>query len=113
MPELTSGDMITLFGILFAGNGLVQYVVSILINRKEKESEDAKRTKKTLSLQSYYNLKRECHDMIEKGYATEVERRFLYKMYDNYKEWGWNGDMDAMIERVDRLPYLERDSVRR
>lgn len=112
MPEFTSGDIVTLFGILFAGNGAVQYIVQMFVNKREKKNQAASRVAKTLSIQSYCNLKQECNALIEKGFATESDRRFLYKMYDNYKEWGWNGDMDALMERVDRLPYLEKDKIR-
>lgn len=112
MTSITSVDVIAILCVLLAGNGLVQYLVSYYLNKKDKKAEKNNLILKTLSIQSYCNLKQECNTLIEKGYATEAERRFLYKMYDNYKCWGWNGDMDALIERVDRLPYLEIDRIR-
>lgn len=111
MTSFTSGDIITLLGILFAGNGLVQLLVTRYLNKKDDKAKKSDLMMETMSIQSYCNLKQECNALIEKGYAEEPERRFVHTMYDNYKRWGWNGDMDALIERVDRLPYLEKDRI--
>ena len=36
----------------------------------------------------------------DQSYATPAERRVLDEMYANYKDHGWNGDMDARLEKV-------------
>ncbi len=40
---------------------------------------------------------------INDTYATPAERRILDEMYKNYKAHGWNGDMDARLEKVYEL----------
>ena len=32
--------------------------------------------------------------------STPAERRVLDEMYANYKDHGWNGDMDARLRKV-------------
>ena len=103
---MTTTEIFTLLGILLGGNGVINYLIQYHLTKKDKKNKENVLILKTLSLVSYCNLKQEIMALIAKKYATEAERRFLYKMYDNYKEHGWNGDMDALMRTVDELPYL-------
>lgn len=102
---MTQESILTLAVTLFAGNGLVQYLIAYFLNRQDKKRAKQDLIVETLSFNSYCNLRQEGNSLIEKEYATEAERRFLYKMYENYKKHGWNGDMDSMMKHVDNLPY--------
>ena len=42
----------------------------------------------------------EIERLLTQGYATPQERRVLDEMYTNYKAHGWNGDMDARLDKV-------------
>lgn len=54
----------------------------------------------TLRLLAYHRMSQEIERLLDQGYATPAERRVLDEMYDNYKAHGWNGDMDARLDRV-------------
>jgi len=49
---------------------------------------------------AYARLSEEIERLLDQGYATPAERRVLDEMYANYKAHGWNGDMDARLEKV-------------
>lgn len=71
---------------------------------REEEWEDLLRKVKacleTIRLLSYARMSEETEKLLDKGYATPTERRILDEMYKNYKEHGWNGDMDSRMEKV-------------
>ena len=54
----------------------------------------------TLRLLAYHRMSQEIERLLDQGYATPAERRVLDEMYANYKDHGWNGDMDARLEKV-------------
>lgn len=54
----------------------------------------------TIRLLSYHRMSQEIERLLDKGFATPAERRVLDEMFDNYKEHGWNGDMDARLKKV-------------
>ena len=54
----------------------------------------------TLRLLSYHRMSQEIERLLDQGYATPAERRVLDEMYANYKDHGWNGDMDARLRKV-------------
>lgn len=63
----------------------------------------------TLRLLSYARMSQETERLLGKGYATPSERRILDEMFANYKAHGWNGDMDARLERVYALRTAPRE----
>lgn len=74
--------------------------------RAEKDAEFAELMKEvktgmdTLRLLSYARMSEEIERLLSKGFATPAERRVLDEMYHNYKDHGWNGDMDARLKKV-------------
>lgn len=58
----------------------------------------------TIKLLSYSRLSDEIDRLLAKEFATPAERHYLQRMYENYKKHGWNGDMDARLDRVWDLP---------
>lgn len=95
-------------------SSLVYFLVQRYFNRKDKREEEQKRANQdfytrantsleTVRLLAYYRMSEEIESLLNKGYATPVERRVLEEMYKNYKNHDWNGDMDARLERVRHL----------
>lgn len=57
----------------------------------------------TIRLLSYARVAEEADRLIDKGWASAAERRYLYELNENYKDWGWNGDMKGRMRKVDDL----------
>ena len=96
------------------GNGLVLFFVRRYFDRRDKReaqraAEFAERIQKldtaleTIRLLSYARLSEEIERLLTQGFATPQERHILDEMFKNYKAHGWNGDMDARLEKVYRL----------
>lgn len=96
---------------LIGADGIILHFVKRYFNRrdereqKEQEKRDAlfKRVDtalETLRLLAYHRMSQEIERLLDQGYATPAERRVLDEMYDNYKAHGWNGDMEARLDKV-------------
>ena len=46
----------------------------------------------------------------KKGFADSGDRREIEMIHEVYKQWGFNGDMDARLEYVYNLPYCKTES---
>lgn len=100
------------------------------MKRKEKEREDLEREREerekirrqefdelkenvnlgleTIRLLSYARVAEEADRLINQRYATPNDRAYLKYLYDNYKNWGWNGDMEERMHEVQTLPPMKR-----
>lgn len=67
---------------------------------QEKIYEQIRISLETIRLLAYARMSEEIERLLTQGYATPAERRILDEMYHNYKEHGWNGDMDIRLEKV-------------
>lgn len=67
---------------------------------QEKMYEQIRISLETIRLLAYARMSEEIERLLTQGYATPAERRILDEMYHNYKAHGWNGDMDARLEKV-------------
>lgn len=95
-------------------NGIMLFLVKRYFDRRDKERADdvkagadlrikIKNALETIRLLSYARMSQEIERLLDQGYATPAERRVLDEMFANYKAHGWNGDMDARLEKVYRL----------
>ncbi|MBT9685686.1 hypothetical protein [Pseudoflavonifractor sp. MCC625] len=95
-------------------NGIMLFLVKRYFDRRDKaRADDAKagadlrgkieNALETIRLLSYARMSQEIERLLDQGYATPAERRVLDEMFANYKAHGWNGDMDARLEKVYRL----------
>ena len=99
--------------------GIFESVVLILIKRfldkkdkfdeakaqQDKEmKEEIKKGLDTIRLLAYHRMSEEIERLLTKGFATPAERKILDDMHTNYKEHGWNGDMDSRLAKVYKLP---------
>ena len=96
---------------VFGANGILLFFIQRYFRKKDakEEAELAKRellyhrievSLETLRLLSYARMSQEIERLLTKGYATPSERKVLDEMYQNYKDHGWNGDMDARLTKV-------------
>lgn len=100
----------SLLSALGAGSILL-FFVKRYFDRRDKKQEQAvkdqsdllneiKTSLETIRLLAYARMSEEIERLLSQGYATPAERRILDEMYHNYKAHGWNGDMDARLEKV-------------
>lgn len=91
--------------------GILLFFIQRYFNRRDKR--EAERTAamearmkrldtalETIRLLSYARLSEETERLLTKGFATPQERHILNEMFKNYKEHGWNGDMDERMKKV-------------
>lgn len=99
---------------VFGASGILMFFIKRYFDRRDaKESEknqesekmlkEIKNSLETIRLLAYARMSEEIERLLTQGYATPAERRILDEMYKNYKAHGWNGDMDARLEKVYEL----------
>jgi len=88
--------LMAIVGIVLGSNGLFAFI-QFLINRKSV-------LRKTLAAVAYKELSNSIERCLDQDYATPEERRDLEILFDAYKANGWNGDMDARMQKVYALP---------
>lgn len=92
-------------------NGIILFLMTRYFNRRDKREQSTEEERKqlrqkietsleTLRLLAYARLSQEIERLLTQGYATPQERRYLSEMVSNYHEHGWNGDMNARLEKV-------------
>ena len=86
---------------------IVQFFVTRHFAKKDKDEAGNKLIKKTLAAVTYSLVSNEIEKLLSKHYATSEERRALEILYDAYKANGWNGDMEARMDKVHSLPFRE------
>ena len=77
-------------------NGLFTFI-QWLINRNSA-------LKQTLEAVSYSELSDKLEARLDQGYATPEQRKEMDILIEAYKRNGWNGDMDARIQRFYNMP---------
>lgn len=107
-------DIAAIVVSILGSNGILLFLVKWYFTQRDqaqaqKEKANQELLKKvndgleTLRLLSYARMSEETERLLSQGYATPAERRTLDAMYQNYKSWGWNGDMDSRMEKVYHL----------
>ena len=96
--------------MLGVGSILLFFIQRYFTRRDKREAEreaamEARMAKldaalETIRLLAYARLSEETERLLTKGFATPQERHILNEMFKNYKEHGWNGDMDERMEKV-------------
>lgn len=115
-------DLAAVLLSVLGSNGLLLFLVKRFFDRKDKKEAEARKQKEkkererlkkqeelfkkvdnaleTIRLLAYARMSEETERLLDQGYATPSERRVLDEMFKNYKAHGWNGDMDARLEKV-------------
>lgn len=86
---------------IFGSNGLFAFI-QWWASRKSV-------VKQTLGAVSYSILSDKLELRLDAGYATPEQRKEMEILIDAYKRNGWNGDMDARIQRFYNLPTKKID----
>ena len=107
---------------VLGSNGLLLFLVKRFFDKKDQREAEIRRQREqaeenqrqrndelyrkvenaleTIRLLAYARMSEETERLLTKGYATPAETRVLDEMFKNYKAHGWNGDMDARLEKV-------------
>lgn len=107
---------------VLSSNGLLLFLVKRFFDKKDQKEAEIQRQREqaeenqrqrndelyrkvenaleTIRLLAYARMSEEIERLLTQGYATPAERRVLDEMFKNYKAHGWNGDMDARLEKV-------------
>ena len=115
-------DIVAVVLSVLGSNGLLLFLVKRFFDKKDQREAEIRRQHEqaeenqrqrndelyrkvenaleTIRLLAYARMSEEIERLLTKGYATPAERRVLDEMFKNYKAHGWNGDMDARLEKV-------------
>lgn len=115
-------DIVAVVLSVLGSNGLLLFLVKRFFDKKDQREAEIRRQREqaeenqrqrnnelyrkvdnaleTIRLLAYARMSEEIERLLTKGYATPAERRVLDEMFKNYKAHGWNGDMDARLEKV-------------
>ena len=115
-------DIVAVVLSVLGSNGLLLFLVKRFFDKKDQKEAEIRRQREqaeenqrqrndelyrkvdnaleTIRLLAYARMSEETERLLNQGYATPAERRVLDEMFKNYKAHGWNGDMDARLERV-------------
>ena len=115
-------DIVAVVLSVLGSNGLLLFLVKRFFDKKDQREAEIRRQREqaeenqrqrndelyrkvnnaleTIRLLAYARMSEEIERLLTQGYATPAERRVLDEMFKNYKAHGWNGDMDARLEKV-------------
>ena len=88
--------IITAIGSSSLTSGAVAIVMK-LIDRKSI-------ARRTLAMLTYSTLSDKIERLLNQDHATPEQRKEIEELYILYKEHGWNGDMEARMDKVHALP---------
>ena len=86
---------------VLGSNGLFTFI-QFLLSRNSA-------MKQTMEAVSYSMLSDRLEARLDSGYATPEQRKEMEILIEAYKKNGWNGDMDARIQRFYNLPTKRID----
>lgn len=90
----------TIVCAIFGSNalfGLITYLITRYFDKRDIILQ-------SLSAVTYSELSGKIEKRLDKGYATPEQRKEIDILYEAYKAHGWNGDMDARMNKVYNLP---------
>ena len=99
---MTTEELILTIIISALGSNGLFTLIQYLLNRNSA-------IKQTLEAVSYSTLSDKLEMRLDSGYATPDQRKEMEILIAAYKRNGWNGDMDARIQRFYNLPTKKLD----
>lgn len=100
-------DHITAIVVAVIGSSALTTLVQAVMQRRYEARRNDDLTKKTLAAVSYWVLSNELEKLLSRGWASPEERRTIGILFDAYRANGWNGDMDARMERLMHMPTAQ------
>lgn len=82
--------------------GLIQFFITRYFDKRDV-------IQKTLAAVAYSELSDKIEQRLDDDFATPAQRKEIDILYEAYKANGWNGDMDARMEKVYSLPTKKID----
>lgn len=82
--------------------GLIQFFITRYFDKRDV-------IQKTLAAVAYSELSDKIEQRLDEDFATPAQRKEIDILYEAYKANGWNGDMDARMEKVYSLPTKKID----
>lgn len=93
--------ILTLVGIIFASNGLWQYVLYKAQQRSKKKTVE----QRLLLGIAFKEIVESCEHHLNAGYINHDEYKELnHYLFEPYREMGGNGTADRLIKEVEKLP---------
>ncbi len=86
--------------IIIGSGGITSGAVAITMKLIDRNSI----TKRTLAVLSYGALSDKIEKLLDQDFALPEQRKEVEEFWKVYKAHGWNGDMDARMEKVRALP---------
>lgn len=77
--------------------GCIQFLITRYFDKRDT-------IQQTLAAVAYSELSDKIEERLDADYATPEQRKELDILYEAYKANGWNGDMDARMQKVYNLP---------
>jgi len=90
----------TIIIAIFSSNalfGLITYCISRYFDKRDT-------IQQTLAAVAYSELSDKIEQRLDADFATPEQRKELEILFEAYKANGWNGDMDARMDKVYALP---------
>lgn len=89
---------------------LLQYGLKRRDDKKDRRSDREDATQKALRYIMLYIIQERCKDHIREKKISLEDRRALHHWHDLYHNGlGGNGDADALMQQIDRLPLETED----
>lgn len=82
--------------------GLIQFAITRYFDKRDV-------IQQTLAAVAYSELSDKIEQRLDDDFATPAQRKEIDILYEAYKANGWNGDMDARMEKVYSLPTKKID----
>ena len=96
-------DFILTIIVAIIGSGLLNTFINRYFVNKDRKANENSLEKRSLKQLIYTTLSNKIEYVLCKNFATPEERHEIHMLHEVYKEWGWNGDMDARMDKVFNL----------
>lgn len=93
-------DWAQIIGLVVGTGGVTTALETIVIKVMDRKSI----TRQTLAMLTYSTLSDKVEKLLSQNYATPEQRKEVEQLYQLYKAHGWNGDMEARMDKIHALP---------
>lgn len=93
--------------VAIIGSGAFTALVQAILQHHYEIRRDDTTARQTLAAVSYWVLSNELERLLTKGWASPEERRTVNILFEAYRANGWNGDMDARMDRLLHMPTAD------
>ena len=102
--EFIITSAITLVAAVFA-SGIVNMLITRYFTMEDKNDIE----RKALKYLMRDSLTRYLRELVAQGEASDADKQYAEEWHQLYKEFGWNGQLDPLMNQVRNLPIERRD----